>query len=64
MTPTPEPQRILVVEDDPGVRLSLRVAFERQGFLVEEVATGGEGLERVTLRATRRGHPRSHVARP
>jgi DNA-binding response OmpR family regulator len=50
MTPTPEPQRILVVEDDPGVRLSLRVAFERQGFLVEEVATGGEGLERVTLR--------------
>lgn len=39
--------RILVIEDDQAVRLSLRVAFERQGFLVDEAATGSDGLERI-----------------
>ncbi|HEV7216916.1 MAG TPA: response regulator transcription factor [Chloroflexota bacterium] len=45
MAPTTEPLHILVIEDDQAVRLSLRVAFERQGFRVEEAATGGAGLE-------------------
>ncbi|HEY8741464.1 MAG TPA: response regulator, partial [Chloroflexota bacterium] len=49
MAPTSDQQRLLVVEDDHGVRLSLRVAFERQGFLVAEAASGAEALERAPL---------------
>lgn len=49
MLPVPERHSVLVVEDDQAVRLSLRVAFEMQGFRVEEAATGSAGLERVTL---------------
>jgi two-component system, OmpR family, alkaline phosphatase synthesis response regulator PhoP len=47
MAPTAEQHRILVIEDDPAVRLSLRVAFERQGFVVEEAASGNDGLCRI-----------------
>jgi two-component system alkaline phosphatase synthesis response regulator PhoP len=47
MAPTAEQHRILVIEDDPAVRLSLRVAFERQGFVVEEAASGNDGLGRI-----------------
>ena len=39
-----ERARLLVVEDDPAVRLSLRVAFERQGFAVDEAAGAAAGL--------------------
>jgi DNA-binding response OmpR family regulator len=47
MAPTEDPLHILVIEDDQAVRLSLRVAFERQGFRVEEAATGSAGLEGI-----------------
>jgi two-component system alkaline phosphatase synthesis response regulator PhoP len=49
-SPAQERLRILVIEDDPAVRLSLRVAFDRQGFAVEEAASGGAGLSLLQRR--------------
>jgi DNA-binding response OmpR family regulator len=37
--------RILVIDDDPGVRLLCRIAFRADGDEVLEVASGREGLE-------------------
>jgi len=37
--------RILVIDDDPGVRLLCRIAFRASGDEVIEVAGGREGLE-------------------
>ena len=39
--------RILVVEDDPAVRLSLRLAGQKEGFEVAEAADGEEALLRI-----------------
>ena len=36
--------RVLLVEDDPGIRKFLRVAFEARGFVMEEAATGRDGI--------------------
>jgi two-component system cell cycle response regulator len=36
--------RILVIDDDPGVRLLCRIAFRADGDEVIEVASGREGL--------------------
>jgi DNA-binding response OmpR family regulator len=38
---------VLVVEDEPGIRSSLRRALEAEGFLVQEAADGAEGLARA-----------------
>jgi DNA-binding response OmpR family regulator len=38
------PARILVVEDDPAVRLSLRLTCQKEGFEVAEAADGLEAL--------------------
>lgn len=38
------PLRILVVEDDPGIRLVLRTFLEDEGYDVVEAASGEEGL--------------------
>src|SRR6266542_75573 len=38
---------ILVVEDEPAVRLSLRLACQKEGFEVVESASGQEALEEV-----------------
>jgi len=40
-------QRVLVVEDDPSIGLPLVEGLEREGFEVERVTTGREGLSRV-----------------
>jgi DNA-binding response OmpR family regulator len=40
-------QRVLVVEDDPSIALPLVEGLEREGFTVERVTTGREGLARV-----------------
>ncbi len=37
--------RILVIDDDPGVRLLCRIAFRTRGDEVIEAASGREGLE-------------------
>jgi CheY-like chemotaxis protein len=38
--------RVLVVDDEPLVRLSLKRALEKQGHVVSEAANGREGLDR------------------
>ncbi|MFW6198606.1 MAG: sigma-54-dependent transcriptional regulator, partial [Acidobacteriota bacterium] len=42
--------RVLVVDDDPEVRYTLRAALDRDGMEIEEADTGGEGVERVGSR--------------
>lgn len=37
--------RILVVEDDPGIRLALTDAFERRGYEILAAADGKKGME-------------------
>ena len=48
----PQPARILIVEDDPAVRLSLRLTCQKEGFEVAEVADGSAALAAFT-----RGRP-------
>ena len=38
--------RILIVDDEPGIRQSLKGVFEDEGFATEAVATGEECLEK------------------
>ncbi len=40
-----EPQRILVIDDEPQIRRFLRISLVSQGFVVYEAASGREGLE-------------------
>jgi DNA-binding NtrC family response regulator len=39
--------RVLVVDDDPGVRYTLREILESEGVAVDEAASGAEALERL-----------------
>jgi DNA-binding response OmpR family regulator len=39
--------RILVIDDDPGVRMLCKIAFRTDGDEVIEAASGREGLERL-----------------
>ncbi|MBP0440103.1 response regulator [Tianweitania sediminis] len=39
--------RILLIEDDPGIRKFLRVALEAQGFTMEEEASGRSGIAKA-----------------
>ena len=39
--------RILLIEDDPGIRKFLRVALEAQGFTMEEEASGKAGIAKA-----------------
>ncbi len=40
-------KRILIVDDEPNVRLIYRVALETEGYLVEESATAEEALQHL-----------------
>lgn len=51
MTTPGEHNRILVVEDDELVALTLRLYLEKQGFVVEHTGTGGEALAAIAERA-------------
>lgn len=46
MTPT-NPERVLVVDDEPMVREVVVAYLEREGFNVEEAATGAAALEQI-----------------
>ena len=37
-------KRILIVEDEEHIRKFVKINLEREGFLVEEAASGEEGL--------------------
>lgn len=44
------PARILVVDDEPQIRKFLEISLRSQGYVVDEAATGREGLERLATR--------------
>ena len=39
--------RILLVDDEPGIRMYLRLMFSKKNFTVFEASNGKEGLDRV-----------------
>ncbi|MBM3779934.1 MAG: response regulator [Acidimicrobiia bacterium] len=45
------PPSVLIVDDDPGVRLVLRRVVEREGYAPLEAGSGSEGLAIVTASA-------------
>jgi len=45
--PPAPPARVLVVDDDPGVRYTLREIFEAEGLEVDEAGDGEAALERL-----------------
>lgn len=46
----PEPQRILVVDDEPSIVDAVATALRYEGYDVEEAATGREALKSVANR--------------
>jgi two-component system, OmpR family, response regulator len=40
-------QRILVVDDEPNIRLTVRMCLESDGFIVDEAADGEEALRKA-----------------
>jgi two-component system cell cycle sensor histidine kinase/response regulator CckA len=42
---TPTGAHVLVIDDDPGVRVAIRRALERKGFVVREAADGEDGMQ-------------------
>lgn len=50
-TPNPETWSVLVIDDDDGVRSSLRAVLETSGYNVTTAASGEEGLSRLSRTA-------------
>jgi CheY-like chemotaxis protein len=48
-TPAEGPQRILIVDDDPGARLLTRTLLQKGSYAVEEAGDGLEALERLRV---------------
>ncbi len=47
MSASAAPHRILLVEDEEALRLTLKLNFEMEGYTVSTAVTGPEGLERM-----------------
>jgi len=45
MTPNDEPARILVVDDDEGIRRTLSTILEDEGYVVDAMESGREAIE-------------------
>jgi two-component system, OmpR family, alkaline phosphatase synthesis response regulator PhoP len=43
-------QKVLIIEDDADIRELIKFNLEQDGYVVEEAATGAEGLERIKRR--------------
>jgi two-component system response regulator MprA len=46
-----EPHRVMIIDDDRGVREILTLAFEGEGYEVRSAADGAEGLEMLARHA-------------
>ncbi|MCU0301953.1 MAG: response regulator [Candidatus Nanopelagicales bacterium] len=44
-----DPLRVLVVDDDAGLRMELRHLLEEAGYVVAEASTGAEGVQRARI---------------
>ena len=55
--------RILIVDDEPNIRRTLRVALEAMGHAVEEAATAADGAGRAVEARRRRGAGRPAARR-
>ena len=55
-------KRILVIEDEPQMRLGLRDNLELEGYEVQTAADGEEGLAKAAGVLARPGHPRRDAA--
>ena len=42
-------KRILIVDDEPNVRLNYRITLEVEGYQVVETGSGAEALKRLKL---------------
>ena len=40
--------RILIIDDDPGIRFVIREILEEEGFYVDEAADGEEGIKKIS----------------
>jgi len=47
MSASPVPNRVLLVEDEEALRLTLKLNFEMEGYVVSTAVTGPEALERL-----------------
>jgi CheY-like chemotaxis protein len=47
MQPNPSPPRVLVVDDEPRIRLAIRACLEDEGYQVIEAADGVEALDHI-----------------
>ena len=57
-------KRVLLVEDEPGLVMTLTDRLTREGYAVEASSDGESGLERASAEAIRRRAPRRHAAAP
>ena len=48
---TSQPPSVLLVDDDPDIRDSIRMVLQSEGYSVETAANGADALEKLKVRA-------------